>query len=104
MPRATSPQGRGARRIHIGNHVNPNHKPKHSEAWLEIRSRFYLHSALAAGLAAADDSYCGVDSHYVAWSDFLPAEARRLWRKTFFHLEVPDNEAERGDTNSRAPF
>ena len=32
----------------FGNHVDPHHKRKHSEAWLEIRSRYYLHSAFTA--------------------------------------------------------
>src|SRR5689334_7708744 len=85
--RANSRQGRGSRRVHIGNHVNSHHREKHSEAYLENRSRYYLHSALPAGLAPADDSNRPVDSHHVAWSDLLPAEARRPWRKTFFHLE-----------------
>ena len=90
--------------FYVGNHVDPHHKGKHSEAWLEIRFRYYLHSALAAGLAAADDFAHASDANRLAWSDPLPAGAHRLWRKTFFHLEVPNNEAERGDTSSRAPF
>ena len=71
------------------------HKRKHSEAWLEIRSRYYLHFAFAAGLAAADDFPYAGDANRLAWSDFLPAGTHWSWRKTFFYLEVPDNEAER---------
>ena len=81
--------------FYVGNHVDPHHKGKHSEAWLEIRSRYYLHSAFAAGLAAADDFAHASDANRLAWSDFLSAGARRLLRKTIFHLEVPNNEAER---------
>ena len=81
--------------FYVGNHVDPHHKGKHSEAWLEIRSRYYLHSAFAAGLAAADDFAHASDANRLAWSDFLSAGAHRPWRTTFFHLEVPDNEAER---------
>src|SRR5436190_52606 len=102
--RTNSRQGRGAGRVHIGNHVDPHHKGKHFEAWLEIRSRYYLHSALPAGLAAADDFAHAGDGNRLAWSDLLPAETHRLWRKTFFHLEVPNDEAQRGDASSRAPF
>src|SRR6185503_10713407 len=97
--RANSRQRRDAGRVHDGNHVDPHHKGKHSEAWLEIRSRYCLHSALAA----ADDFAHASDANRIAWSDLIPAGAHRLWRKTFFHLEVPNNEAERGDTSSRAP-
>ena len=74
---------------------DPHDKGKHSEAWLEIRSRYYLHSAVAAGLAAADDFAHASDANRLPWSNLLPARAHRPWRTTFFHLEVPDNEAER---------
>ena len=53
-----------------------------------------MHSAVAAGLAAADDLAYGSDANRFAWSDLLPAGAHRLLRKTFFHLEVPNNEVE----------
>ena len=75
--------------------VDPHHKRKHSEAWLEIRSRYYLHSAGTAGLAAADDFAHASNANRLAWSDLLPAGTRRPWRTTFFYLEVPDNEVER---------
>ena len=79
----------------MGDHVDPHDKGKHSEAWLEIRSRYCVHSAFAAGLAAADDFAHASDANRLARSDFLSAGARRLLRKTFFYLEVPDNEVER---------
>jgi len=81
--------------FYVGNHVDPHHKGKHSEAWLEIRSRYYLHSAFAADLAAADDFAHASDANRLARSDFLSAGTRRFWWKTFFYLEVPNNEAER---------
>ena len=58
-------------------------------------SRYYVHSAFAADLAAADDFAHAGDANRLAWSDLLPAETRWPWRKTFFYLEVPDNEGER---------
>ena len=77
--------------FHVGNHVDPHHKRKHSEAWLEIRSRYYLYSAVAAGLAAADDLAHAGDANRIAWSNLVPAGARRFWRKTFLYLEIPNN-------------
>ncbi len=73
-------------------------------AWLESRSRYYVHSAFAAALAAANDFAHAGDANRLAWSDLLPSETRWLVRQTFFHLEVPHHEVERGDTNSRALF
>ena len=72
--------------------------------WLESRSRYYVHSAFTASLAAANDFAHAGDANRLAWSDLLPSETRWLGRETFFHLEVPHHEVERGDTNSRALF
>ena len=79
----------------VGNHVDPHHKRKHFEAWLEIRSRYCLYSAFSAGLAAADDFAHAGDATRFARPNFLPPKACRSWGKTFFYLEVPNNEAER---------
>src|SRR5207247_7178703 len=70
-------------------------------AWLQILSRSYLHFAFAPGLAAPDDFAHACDANRLSWPDFLPAETRWPWRKTFFYLEVPNNEAERRDAISR---
>jgi hypothetical protein len=64
-------------------------------AWLESWSRYYVHSAFTATLAAANDSADAGDANRLAWSDLLPSETRWLGRETFFHLEVPDHEVER---------
>jgi hypothetical protein len=64
-------------------------------AWLENRSRYYVHSAFTAALAAANDFADAGDASRLAWSDLLPSETRWLGRETFFHLEVPDHEVER---------
>ena len=61
---------------------------------LEIGSRHHLHSPRAADLAAADNLAHGNDATRFAGTDLLPPKACRPWRKTFFYLEVPDNEGE----------
>src|SRR5439155_6846921 len=71
---------------------------------LETNSGPHLDFSHAAGLAAADDFAHAGDANRLAWSDFLPTGTHRLWWTTFFYLEVTDNEAERRDTSSRAPF
>jgi hypothetical protein len=70
--------------FYVGNHVDPHHKRKHSEAWLEIRSRYYLHSAVAAGLAAADDLAHAGDANRIAWSIFYRQERVGFGGRHFF--------------------
>ena len=76
----------------VGNHEH--HKRKRFETGLEIRSRYLVHFACAADLVAADDFAHAGDATCFARTDFLPTETRRITRKTFFYLEVPDNEGE----------
>ena len=64
-------------------------------AGLEIQSRYYLYSAFAADLAAADDLAHAGDANRLPRPYFLPAETRWARRKTFLYLEVPNDEAER---------
>ena len=78
----------------VGNHVDPHHKRKHFEAWLESRSRHHVHSACAADLAARDDFAHAGDANRFAWSGLLPAGACRAWRKAFFYLEIQNDESE----------
>ena len=77
----------------VGNH-DAHRKPNHFESGLEIRSRYYVHSACAADLAAADDLAHADDATRFAGSDLLPPKACRPWRQAFLNLEVPDNEGE----------
>ena len=72
----------------------PRYKRKYAEAWQEIRSRYHVHSVCAADLAAADDFAHDGDANRFAWSDLLPPKACRPWRKTFFYLEVQNDEGE----------
>jgi hypothetical protein len=53
-----------------------------------------VHSAFAANLAALDDFDHAGDASRFAWSDLLPAGTCRAWRKTFFYLEVQNDESE----------
>src|SRR4029077_14917643 len=73
-------------------------------AWLENRSRYYVHSAFTAALAAGNDFAHAGNANRLPWPDLLPSETRWPGRQTFFHLEVPDHEVDCGDTNSRALF
>ena len=77
----------------VGNH-DPHHKPKRFETWLEIRARHHVHFACAANLVAADDFAHPVDANRFAWSDLLPAGARRSWRQAFLNLEVQNDAGE----------
>jgi hypothetical protein len=63
-----------------------------------------MHSARTAYLVAADDLAHAGDAARFARTDFLPTETRWIRWKTFLYLEVPNNEGERRDTKSRAPF
>ena len=74
----------------VDNH-DQHDKQKHFEAMLEIRSRYHVHFACAASLVAADDFAHTGDANRFAWSDLLPAGARRSWRKTFLNLEVQND-------------
>ena len=77
----------------VSNH-DPQHKRKHFETGLEIRSRYHVHFACLADLVAADDLAYDSDAARFAWSDLLPAGAGRSWRKTFFHLEIQNDAGE----------
>ena len=76
----------------VGNHEH--HKRKRFETELEICSGYYVHSACAADLVAADDSAYAGNATRLAGSNLLPPKACRPWRKTFFYLEVPHNEGQ----------
>jgi hypothetical protein len=77
----------------VGNH-DAYHKRKHFETGLEIRSRYHVHSARPADLVAADDLAYAGDANRFAWSDLLPAGARRSWRKAFLNLEIQNDAGE----------
>ena len=77
----------------VGNH-DAHHKPKHFENGLEICSRYHVHSAWAADLAAVDDFAHAGDANRLARPNLLPPKARRSWRKAFFHLEVQNDAGE----------
>ena len=64
-------------------------------AWLESDSRYYVHSAFTAALAAGNDFADAGDANRLAWSDLLPSETHWLGRQTFFYLEVPHHEVKR---------
>ena len=74
----------------VGNH-DPRYKRKRFEAGLEIRSRHHVHFAGTANLVAVDDFAHAGDANRFAWSDLLPAGARRSWRRTFLYLEVQND-------------
>ena len=78
----------------VGNHVDPHHKRKHFEAWLEIRSRHHVHFAGTADLVAADDFAHAGDANRFAWFDLLPTRACRPWRQAFLNLEVQNDAGE----------
>ena len=69
-------------------------------AWLESDSRYHVHSAFTADLAAGNDFAHAGDANGLTWSDLLPSETHWLVRRTFFYLEVPHHEVKRGDTDS----
>ena len=87
----------------VSNH-DPQHKRKHFETRLEIRSRHHVHSPRVADLVAVDDLADVADATRFARPDFLPTETRWTRWKTFSYLEVPDNEGERWHRKSRASF
>ncbi len=74
----------------VGNH-DPQHKRKHLEAGLEIRSRRHVHFACAASLVAGDDLAHADNTIRFAWSDLLSAGAGWSWRKAFLYLEVQND-------------
>ena len=47
-------------------------------------SRYYVHSAFTAALAAANDFAHAGDANRLAWSDLLPSETRWLGRRDIF--------------------
>jgi len=54
-----------------------------------------MHSPGATALVAADDLTYDRDASRFARTDFLPTETRGSWGKTFFYLEISNNEGER---------
>ena len=74
----------------VGNH-DAHHKRKHFETGLEIGPRYYVHSACAADLAAADDLAHDSDATRLARPSLLPPKACRSWRQAFLNLEVQND-------------
>ena len=77
----------------VGNH-DAHQKWELFETGLEIRSRYHLHSACAADLAAIDDFAYAGDANCFAWSHLLPARTRWSWRQAFLNLEVQNDAGE----------
>ena len=68
--------------------------PVHESTWLEIGPRYYVHSACAADLAAADDLLMIVTRFASPGPIFYRQKRVGLGGRHFSYLEVPDNEGE----------